>query len=240
MPQIASNKPVAYISDENYVALPGVQAECESLNTGEVLLVHSSPTGALYADLPSGRYRVTLAKEGYGPKWVECPLGSGDPVQFRLLSDGLLGYMWPKWVRVGEKSEIRIHSTEQCQLTLWRYGLRKEYKRMVSWLDEHGPRAVAQILPEGDFTQTGVVWNQRGYPAPHPQQFLEAPDQSGLYYLWARTPSGRTFSFPWVVAPAKPKSRLAVLASTNTWNAYNNFGGRSNYINPVGRSEEHT
>jgi hypothetical protein len=34
-----------------------------------------------------------------------------------------------------------------------------------------------------------------------------------------------------VVAPARPTHRIAVLASTNTWNAYNNFGGRSNYIN---------
>ena len=25
--------------------------------------------------------------------------------------------------------------------------------------------------------------------------------------------------------------RIAVVASTNTWNAYNNFGGRSNYVN---------
>lgn len=236
MPQRISAKPVAYVSDEDYVALVGVQAEIESLETGEVGLLQSSPTGALYADVPPGRYRVTLAKEGYGSKWVECQIGSGNaPLQFRLLSDGLLGYMWPKWVRAGEKSEIRVHSTEQCQLTLWRYGLRKEYTRMVSWFDEHGPRAVAQILPDGDFTQTGVIWNKRGYPTtPHPQQFLEAPAQSGLYYLWARTPSGRAFSFPWVVAPSRPKARLAVLASTNTWNVYNNFGGRSNYINPVG------
>lgn len=36
---------------------------------------------------------------------------------------------------------------------------------------------------------------------------------------------------PWVVAPAKPQAQIAVLASTNTWLAYNNFGGRSNYIN---------
>ena len=234
MPQKVSAKPIAYVSDENYVALVGAQAEFESLETGEVFMVQSAPTGALYADVRSGRYRVTLAKEGYGSKWVECQIGSGDPLQFRLLSDSVLGYMWPKWVRAGERSEIRIHSTEQCQLTLWRYGLKKEYTRMVSWFDEHGPRAVAQILPDGDFTQTGVNWNKRGYPTPHPQQFLEAPAQSGLYYLWARTPSGRTFSFPWVVAPARPKARLAVLASTNTWNAYNNFGGRSNYINPAG------
>ena len=31
--------------------------------------------------------------------------------------------------------------------------------------------------------------------------------------------------------PATPGAPVAVLASTNTWNAYNNFGGRSNYIN---------
>ena len=93
----------------------GALAEFESLETGEVLIVQSSPTGALYADVPSGRYRVTLAKEGYGSKWVECQIGSGDPLQFRLLSDSVLGYMWPKWVRAGERSEIRIHSTEQCQ-----------------------------------------------------------------------------------------------------------------------------
>jgi hypothetical protein len=37
-----------------------------------------------------------------------------------------------------------------------------------------------------------------------------------------------------VVAPERPRARVAVLASTNTWNAYNNFGGRSNYINQEG------
>src|SRR5262249_6636912 len=33
-----------------------------------------------------------------------------------------------------------------------------------------------------------------------------------------------------VIAPAKPRAAIAVLASTNTWNAYNPFGGRSNYV----------
>ena len=96
------------------------------------------------------------------------------------------------------------------------------------------PRATVQITPDGDYSQTGVDWNRCGYPSSHVQQFLTAPERSGLYYLWARTPSGKAFSFPWVVAPAKPQAKIAVLASSNTWNAYNNFGGRSNYINPGG------
>jgi hypothetical protein len=51
-----------------------------------------------------------------------------------------------------------------------------------------------------------------------------------LYYFHARTDSGRFFAFPWIVAPSAPTAPIAVLASNITWNAYNNFGGRSNYI----------
>src|SRR6266542_5755863 len=43
--------------------------------------------------------------------------------------------------------------------------------------------------------------------------------------------SGAFFSFPWIVAPVTPTARIAVTLATNTWNAYNAFGGRSNYIN---------
>ncbi len=45
---------------------------------------------------------------------------------------------------------------------------------------------------------------------------------------------GEEVLFPWVVAPKAPKSKICALASSNTWNAYNNFGGRSNYVNPAG------
>lgn len=220
-------RPLAFVSDEMYVALSGVMGEFQSQSSGDVTLIESSPRGIFYGGLPMGTYRVTLAKQGYGPKTVLAQIGGPLP-QFRLLTDGLLGYMWPKWVRAGEQAEYRVHAIEQYQLTLWRYGLKKEYVQMISWVDEHGPQANRQILPDGDFTPTGVRWNNDGYPAP---PIITAPEKSGLYYIWARTPSGRAFSFPWVVAPAKPKAPIAVLASTNTWNAYNSFGGRSNYVN---------
>lgn len=227
-------KLIGYVSDENYLALPDVQAELQSLDSGEIFLARSSARGALYAEVLDGKYRVTLAKDGYGAKWVVVELTHKSPIQFRLLSDSVLGYMWPKWVRGGERAEIRVHSPEQYQLTLWRYGLKKEFVQTVSWYDEHGPRTTAQITPDGDYSQTGVDWNRQGYASAHPQQFVVAPERSGLYYFWARTPSGKEFSFPWVVAPSQPQAKIAVLASSNTWNAYNNFGGRSNYINPGG------
>jgi hypothetical protein len=233
-------KLLAYVSDENYLALAGVQAEFRNQEDHSVAVLSSSPRGAFYANLPDGNYRVTLAKDGYGAKWVDCEIAGGKPYQFRLLSDYLLGFMWPKWTRSGDRSEIRAHGSEQYQLTLWRYGLEKEFAGMLGWFDEHGPRATVQITPDGDYSQTGVDWNRHGYPSAHVQQFITAPSRSGLYYLWARTPSGRTFSFPWVVSPSQPRAKVAVLASSNTWNAYNNFGGRSNYINPGGLPEAPT
>ncbi|MCB0109427.1 MAG: hypothetical protein KDE53_26075, partial [Caldilineaceae bacterium] len=72
-----------------------------------------------------------------------------------------------------------------------------------------------------------------GYTSPHHKQWLTAPERSGLYYLHAKTPSGAFFACPWIVAPVQPTAKIAVLASNITWNAYNNFGGRSNYISPV-------
>src|SRR5690349_4519997 len=177
---------IAYVSDENYLALAGVHANFRNRKDGSVAVLSSSACGAFYADLPEGSYHVTLAKDGYGAKWVDCELMAGKPHQFRLLSDSLLGYMWPKWTRSGERSEIRAHSPEQFQLTLWRYGFKKEFAGMLSWFDEHGPRTTVQITPDGDYSQTGVDWNRHGYPSAHVQQFVTAPARSGLYYLWAR------------------------------------------------------
>ena len=159
-------------------------------------------------------------------------VGGREPFQFRMLSDCILGYVWPRWVKSGERSEFRVHSPEPYRLSLWRYGWKREFVKLLGWFDEHGPRAVMQITPDGDYTQTGVGWNKIGYGSAHHTQFVTGPEKSGLYYLHAKgEKSGEFFSFPWVVAPAKPTAKIAVLASSNTWLAYNNFGGRSNYIN---------
>src|SRR6266571_6615512 len=228
---------VGYVSDERYVALLDVLLEFES-EAGSVE-ARSRASGAVYANVAPGPYRVTLSKEGFGGKRVQVVVREGEPYQFRLLSDCLLGYAWPKWVRAGEASEFRVHSPEAYKLTLWRYGCEKELVRTIGWFDEHGPRATVQITPDGDYTQTGAQWNRFGYASPHHQQLVTAPERSGLYYFHAKTESGRFFAFPWIVAPAAPGPPLrsgappiAMLASNITWNAYNNFGGRSNYIHP--------
>ncbi|MEX0679158.1 MAG: carboxypeptidase-like regulatory domain-containing protein [Pirellulales bacterium] len=218
---------VGYVSDERYVALADVLLEFEDAQAS--VETRSRASGAVYADIGPGTYRVTLAKPGYGAKRVRVKL-AGQPHQFRLLSDGLLGYAWPKWVRSGEKAEFRVHAVEPYKIELVRYGWRKEPAAKIGWFDEHGPLATMQITPDGDYTQTGVEWNKVGYGSGQHHQMVTAPERSGLYYFHARTESGRFFAFPWIVAPARPAAKIAVLAANITWNAYNNFGGRSNYI----------
>lgn len=221
---------IGYVSDERYVAIPDVQLEFDNGSTN--VEVRSQATGAVRAHLPPGDYQVTLAKAGYGSKRTTVAVGAEQPYHFRLLKDGLLGYAWPKCVRSGEASEFRVHSPEQYKLSLWRYGWKKELVQPIGWFDEHGPRATVQITPDGDYSQTGVQWNKFGYTSPHHKQCITAPQRSGLYYFHAKGESGAFFSFPWIVAPARAKAKTAVLLSNITWNAYNSFGGRSNYIHP--------
>src|SRR3954470_6553704 len=203
---------VGYVSDERYVALPDVVLEFES--EAGAYSARSGATGSVRLDLPPGTYRVTLQKPGFGAKFVTASFGPGSPpYHFRLLSDGLLGYAWPKWLKSGEKAEFRVHSVEPYKLGLWRDGIEKEFIRGLGWFDEHGPRATMQITPDGDYTRTGVEWNRYGYSSPHHKQYVEAPARSGLHYFHARTAAGASFAFPWIVAPARPESPVAVLAS---------------------------
>lgn len=220
---------IGYVSDERYVALADVQLEFID-SRGNSYETRSRASGSVFLDLPSGSYKVVLQKEGFGARFSQVKVPLSEPHHFRLLTDGLLGYAWPKWVRSGEESEFRVHSVEQYKLQLWRYGWTPELVKELGWHDEHGPRATMQVTPDGDYTQTGVEWNKVGYVSPTHRQYVIAPDRSGLYYFRASTRSGKQFSFPWIVAPSKPKWKLAVLASNINWNAYNPFGGRSNYI----------
>ncbi len=221
---------IGYVSDEQFLAIPDVAVELID-GSGQRWALHSTASGALVADLAPGDYEVILNKPGYGAKRIQVTIGNEQPHHFRLLRDELLGYVWPKWSRAGELAEFRVHAPQAYKLGLWRYGYQKELIRNLGWYDNHGPRVTVQLLPDGDFTQKGVQWNRIGYGSAWHQQRVTAPQRSGLYYFHAKSQGGGFFSFPWIVMPATPQAEIAVLTSNCTWNAYNNFGGRSNYVN---------
>src|SRR5262245_15122061 len=190
---------LGYVSDEYYAALGDVQIELRP-GAGSPVIVRSSPSGAVHADVLPGRYEVCLNAPGFGSKRVHHDLGH-KPVHFRLLSDRLLGYAWPKWCKAGDTVEFRVHTVEPYKLGLWRYGIRKEFIRNVGWFDNHGPRACMQTLPDRHFVECGVAWDN-GFGV-H-RQTINAPPKTGLYYFHAKGESGEFFSFPLVVAPKQP------------------------------------
>ena len=116
---------IGYVSDERYVAQADVLLEFIH-PSGASYEARSRASGAVYADLPAGTYKVILQKEGFGAKFSSVEIPVAKPHQFRILTDGLLGYAWPKWVRSGDEAEFRVHSVEQYKLELWRYGWKPE------------------------------------------------------------------------------------------------------------------
>ena len=52
---------------------------------------------------------------------------------------------------------------------------------------------------------------------------------SGVYAFQLKGPGGLSRYVPFIVRPSKPSSRIAVLIPTNTYNAYNTWGGHNRY-----------
>ncbi|HVU77603.1 MAG TPA: N,N-dimethylformamidase beta subunit family domain-containing protein [Gaiellaceae bacterium] len=210
---------IAWVSDERFLAVPDALVTVD----GTGVTLRSGADGSVHGELPPGRHRVTVARDGFGSKRTTIEVGDGPPAQLRLLSETLYGFAWPKWVRAGDRASLHVHSPRPYRLALARLGAEAGDERVLGWFDEHGPRTTVQPTPDGDYTQAGVDW--------HAALELRAPAEQGLYVFRAEDESGARTTFPWIVAPAEPSAPVAVLVSTNTWNAYDSFGGRSNYIN---------
>ncbi|MFP6752176.1 MAG: hypothetical protein VB855_10895, partial [Pirellulaceae bacterium] len=91
---------IGYLSDEQHVAIAGAWVTLE--NESGRWDLRSQADGALLADVAPGEYQITLNHADFGGKRVRATIREDDPCQFRLMSDSLVGYMWPKWVRVGQ------------------------------------------------------------------------------------------------------------------------------------------
>ncbi len=155
------------------------------------------------------------------------------PHHFRLLSDGLLGYAWPKWVKAGRK--VRVPGPFRRALSTESLAVRdQEGARSAasagSTSTARGPRCRSRptaITPRPASPGTSTAMPTRtctsmSKPPSGPDCTTSTPER----------PRGRSSPFPGSSRRRSRRRTIAVLASNITWNAYNNFGGRSNYINP--------
>lgn len=165
--------------------------------------------------------RVCFQLNGYAPKSYRM----GElPEVVRLLDDQLIGYQKRLWFKAGETVETYIHAPVSYTGSLFRHGYQKE-----CILDFGNFEKQCQILPDGYFVDTGLNWESRfSYTIPENAR-------PGLYSLLLEDVSGESFAIPMIVSTDSVKygydSKLLVLASTNTWQSYNLWGGRSRYRN---------
>lgn len=224
---------IAYVSDEMYVAIPDVQIEFTDPNDpASTFVTRSTPTGAVYAALAPGTWLVALAAEGFGSKVSEIEVTSGGrPAMLRLLSDRMYGYARPKSTHSGQRVEVCVHAAEPFTIQLMRHGIERVLVGQPRHFEAFAPRGDRQLIPDGDISAIGAQWNRYGCAQPPGGAlFWDAPEESGLYFFHMTARSGSHLAFPLVVAPRAPSAKLAVLVAEYNWNAYNDFGGRSNYV----------
>ena len=120
--------------------------------------------------------------------------------------------------------QFRVHTVEPYKLGLWRYGYKgvRPQRRLVR---QSRTACLHADFPDKHFVETGVHWDH-GRRTPRPSSHQSDRD-SITSMLGANR---ERFLVSARGGPAKPQAKIAVLASTNTWNAYNPFGGRGNYI----------
>lgn len=164
--------------------------------------------------------RVVFTRPDFVPKSCEAPL----PTVVRLLEDRLVGYHDRLRYTPGERLTAFVHAPTSFTATLCRHGLEK---RVVLELGRFA--ACRQNVPNGDFVGSGLAWE--------PSVEYAVPNDAvpGLYSLMLRGDGETPFALPMVVSTPVPRrganARVLVLASTNNWQTYNLWGGRSRYRN---------
>lgn len=208
-------------SAETCFPVEEVQIEVTDTTTGEQWTLESDPLGVWRIPTLGGKGIVRFRKPGYVTKDYRA---AELPVKVRLLEDQLIGYQSKLWFQPGETIEAYIHSPQKYSACLCRHG---ETKERVLSLGEFPSQE--QKVPDGNFVGSGLDWSKSfTYQLP-------SDARPGLYSLLLRSEGSDDFAIPFVVSTPPSqygrRSRLLVLASTSTWQAYNIWGGRSRYRN---------
>ena len=134
-----------------------------------------------------------------------------------------LGYCWPQSVLAGETVSLHLSSQGPVDLEIVRDGLEPLVVHSFRDVD------VAPLAVPDDAPENGCAW-----PATCTVE-TDPTWRSGLYFVRLNNDLPTAWFVVRSATPASP--RLLVLA-TNTWNAYNDVGGRNYYTGAVQLSFE--
>lgn len=117
----------------------------------------------------------------------------------------------------GDSVRVFIHATENATGKLFRLGKVKEYTGISHAI-------VKQIQPDLFDPFNGFSWNV--------SDVISTDNLNSGYYLYeivSESDTSASYCFPIIISPKKSVD-IAIIASTNTWQAYNEYGGKSNYV----------
>jgi hypothetical protein len=142
------------------------------------------------------------------------------PAGYVANTHAIEGYSDKISVAPGETIALKVHSPRPTfSIEFLRLGLQRQ-----SLLTATGVTGVVQHYPN-DAVRTGANW-ATSYTLTIPSDWT-----SGMYAARLYSDDGAEFYVTFIVRNTNPGStaRLGVLASTNTWTAYNSWGGGSFY-----------
>ncbi len=153
-------------------------------------------------------------------------LGSGCAVRCATAA-ALEGYCWPLSAAPGDTVAFMVSSTATYQVTFMRYHRLNDGNVGTALATLTNLPAGVQAAPDSGWK--GCSW------APSFPFVIPADWTSGIYGAELSSPGLTTFRMSFVVKPSpSAHGDFAVLANTNTWSAYNDWGGRSKYTSTPG------
>ncbi len=138
------------------------------------------------------------------------------------------GYCLPISAAPGETVSFKVSARSAYEVTYLRLKPQANGPSGIPLGETFSVEAGLQDIPPQAW-QTGCEWTTTFS--------LEIPEDwtSGIYSARCAAPDGTETHLVFVVKPSRNRrSDVAALANTNTWNAYNDWGGRSKYSNPPG------
>ena len=188
--------------------------------------VFSGGNGVIYAVTANGDllWYEHLCRDGQ-PTWAQGGEGQAIGVEWDLPT--IEGYCTPLSAGPGETVDFRM-STGADAFTVTYLRLKQQVDGSV------GIPMAEPFLVQGRFKATpDAAYEVSSNWDPDFSLTVPAEWGSGLYAARCEDTEGFTYHVVFVVRPGPSKQRdFAVLANSNTWTAYNDWGGRSQYTSP--------
>ncbi len=208
------------------LCLPIEGALVEGLNKHNKIIssCYSDSDGFWSLDDTAKISKIRFQKEGYVTKEISATKNVSKIV--RLIENQIIGYTEKLWFLPGEKICFYIHSVSEYTAQLYRNGIKTE-----KLVDFGIQKPYRQVVPDSYFVAEGLNW-VKSIEFQIPDNF-----RPGLYTLHLQliNQPANEYNLTFLIS-TKPEnygkeSDLLVLASSNTWQAYNIWGGRSRYRN---------